>query len=297
MTRTRQRTVLTPATGGLAFSLALALSSAAWAQQSQQANQTPSGKGDAQAQQQQAQQDQQQQQQQDKAQQDKAQQNKAQQETAQQDKAQQDKAQQEQQQDQKAAEAQKQPRELKVFELQHRNPGEIQQLLNARPTSYPGVRQAVIIGRISSRPAELDQQSQTPPPAIAGDADSRALFARGTKEQLQQIEELVKAVDVPMDQFKPQTIGDKHLIPIHGDGTQRVLNTLTQLQLPHQPVQMGEGAIIVLCDDGSGDFQTITEQTQQVIAKLQQSQQDKQASGEGDSQQQQQNQQSGESKQ
>lgn len=187
------------------------------------------------------------------------------------------------------------PRELRVFELQHRNPAEIQQLLGMR-TASPLARQGVIVGR-ASRPSELDEG---PMAAVAGDADSKTLFVRGTAAQIQKIEEIVKAVDVPADQFKAQTIGDKHLIPISGDGTstQRVLNTLSQLQLPHQAVQIGKGALVVISDDGSGEFQSLTEQTQQVITALQKSQQAEQQKQAADAaaQQQQNSQDGGEKK-
>jgi len=163
-----------------------------------------------------------------------------------------------------------QSRELKIFTLQHRKPEEIQQLFSIQ--SQSGARQVL-------RPAAVAQQSggqqgggaqaQPQPIAIAADGQSNSLFVRGTAEQIQHIEQIIKAVDVPAEQFKQQTIGSTRVIPIAHDHANRVRTTLSSLQLPHQIVPMGDMSLVVISNDGSEDFEANAKQTEEVLTALQ----------------------------
>ena len=155
--------------------------------------------------------------------------------------------------------------------MQHRNPAEIQQLLGARPTAF-APRQSGLAIR-ASRAAELDD---APSASIAADSESNVLFVRGTKEQIQEVEELVKAVDVEGEKLEARSIGDKHVIPVSSSCANRVRGALSQLQLPHHLVSMGDATLIVLCDDGSEDFASVNSQTEEVISTLQKSEKEKQ---------------------
>jgi len=163
-----------------------------------------------------------------------------------------------------------QARELKVFTLQHRKPEEIQQLLalQSRGSGQQIFRQAAFAAQ--GRPQQGDSaQAQSQPVATAADNDSNTLFVRGTAEQIQHIDQIIKAIDVPAEQLKQQTIGSTRVIPIAHDHANRVRTTLSSLQLPHQIVPMGDMSLVVISNDGSEDFEAAAKQTEEVLSALQ----------------------------
>lgn len=163
------------------------------------------------------------------------------------------------------------PRQLQAFDLEHRSPQEIQQLLSLRSQPAIGHPGQALAGRTATpqqrtafRP-QLDVQERM---AFAVDNENSVLFVRGSKKQIKEIEDLVKALDVPADKLKKQKIGDTQLIPIHKENVNQVRTTLSQLQLQHQLITVGDAAMVVIAHDGSDEQKAHAEQVEQVISKL-----------------------------
>lgn len=163
------------------------------------------------------------------------------------------------------------PRQLQAFDLEHRSPQQMQQLLSLRSQSAIGQPGQAIAGRSANanrrtafRP-QFDAQERM---AFAVDNENNVLFVRGSKKQIKEIEDLVKALDVPADKLKKQKIGDTQLIPIHKDNVNQVRTTLSQLQLQHQLITVDDAAMVVVSHDGSDEQKAQAEQVETVISKL-----------------------------
>jgi hypothetical protein len=163
------------------------------------------------------------------------------------------------------------PRQLQAFDLEHRSPQQMQQLLSLRSQSAIGQPGQAVAGRTTNpqqrtafRP-QLDRQERM---AFAVDNENNVLFVRGSRQQIKEVEDLVKALDVSADKLKKQTIGETQLIPIHKDSANQVRTTLSQLQLPNQLITIGEAAMVVIAHDGSDEQKAHAEQVEQVITKL-----------------------------
>lgn len=163
------------------------------------------------------------------------------------------------------------PRRLQAFDLEHRSPQEIQQLLSLRTQSampQPGQpiasRSTGPQQRTAFRP-QLDAQERM---AFAVDNENNVLFVRGSRQQIKEVEDLVKALDVSAGKLKKQTIGKTQLIPIHKENVNQVRTTLSQLQLPHQVITVEDAALVVISHDGSDEQKAHAEQVEQVISKL-----------------------------
>jgi hypothetical protein len=163
------------------------------------------------------------------------------------------------------------PRQLQAFDLEHRSPQQMQQLLSLRSHAAIGQPGQAIAGQPASpqqrtafRP-QLDAQERM---AFAVDNDNNVLFVRGSKKQIKEVEDLVKALDVPADKLKKQKIGDTQVIPIHKDNVNQVRTTLSQLQLQHQLITVDDAAMVVVSHDGSDEQKAQAEQIEEVISKL-----------------------------
>lgn len=169
------------------------------------------------------------------------------------------------------------PRELRIVELEHRRPQEIIQLLNLRNTAQRNQNPAQGAGPTATffrgRPQNL---------AIASQENRGLLFLRGTAEDLKDAEKLVKAFDVADEKLEPQKIGDLRVIPIrHGQAAQ-IQQVLGQLQIPSQMLPLGKTAVIVLAP---GDDDTTLKQADEVIKKLDVSDEDRSSDSQRDRQQ------------
>jgi hypothetical protein len=169
-------------------------------------------------------------------------------------------------------------RQLKAFDLEHRDPQQFQQILalrgqGARPGAFgaqqqfpgrsaPGVRPPGQQGVGSAQDAGQDRLS------IAIDAESKVLFVRGSEDQIEEVEKLVEAFDKPSDELEKHEFGDTRLIPVSQEQSQRVRATLAQLQLEHQMVSLGDVSLIAICPGDSDAEKQKAEQVEEVVAKL-----------------------------
>ena len=192
---------------------------------------------------------------------------------------------QDQKQDQEEKPQKPEPRKLRVFELEHRSPQQIQQLISLhgqRPVHYgPGGVPGTTVGYRG-----VPQQNLS----VAVDNEHKLVFLRGTEKQLGEVEELIDAFDVAEGDIKKQTFGDLHLIPVRGGMSNQVSSILGQLQLPAQLVQLGEvGLIVVRTGEEEEDH---LQQVEEVISRVESAKSNKQADGsEGNPEQQKANQQ------
>lgn len=200
------------------------------------------------------------------------------QESTEQEKQQQDQ-QQNQNADQENAEQQKaSPRQLQAFDLEHRTAQEIQQVLGLRWQSQALQSRTAPLDhqitpptsqrRVAARPQLDDEQGNTDHPVFAVDNKNKVLFVRGTEEQMGEVEKLISAFDVPAHELKKQQAGDTQLIPICKENMSQVRSTLSQLQLDHKLITMGDAALVIICQDDSEDSQAQAQQIEEVIGKL-----------------------------
>lgn len=165
-------------------------------------------------------------------------------------------------------------RELKAFDLEHRKPQEIQQILALRS-------QAEQRPQTPGQPAFQQQQQQQQQQqrtalfrpakdrmAFAADSENDVLFVRGSKDQMKEVEEIVDALDVETDKLEKKKIGNTQLIPISQQSAAQVRVTLAQLQLKHQMLQIGDAGLLVICDDGSEKQEAQAKQIEEVLSKL-----------------------------
>ncbi len=198
----------------------------------------------------------------------------------------------EQSTDRKDAKAEKTKWTLKAFELKHRSPQELTQILTMRvgdgmlapiappvppvatyPTSaaYP-VRQTA--------PGGLATTAAQPPTGaerisgyrgaegqvyMAFDPEARLLFVRGPEDQVRKVEELVKALDVPNDKLQKTDFGNLHLIPVRQDKLPQVARTLSMLRINNQTLTIGDAAMIVIRAEDHDDG--VAAEAREVIAK------------------------------
>lgn len=162
-----------------------------------------------------------------------------------------------------------QTRELKAFDLEHRKPQEIQQILALRKQAAQTPAGAVTPGQPAAvQPRTAGFRPQQDRMAFAADNENDVLFVRGSSDQIKEVEELIDALDVSAGELEKKKIGDTRLIPISQDSTARVRSMLTQLQLDHQLMQLEDVSLIVVCTDGSDEKESKAKQVEEVVSKL-----------------------------
>lgn len=178
-------------------------------------------------------------------------------------------------QSQQSEDKEKQDLKLKVFELEHRTPQEITQLLmlqsgatTGQAHGQPGAAQpAVAPQRPATRTTAGYRGADQPARVVAiKDEDTDFLFVRGPEKKVDEVEKLVDAFDVPADEIKKQQVGDVHLIPVRNDKGQQVQTVLGQLGLQSRMLRLGETAMIAIQADE--DKKDQLEQAEKVIEKL-----------------------------
>ena len=162
-------------------------------------------------------------------------------------------------------------RELKAFDLEHRKPQEIQQILALR--SQAEQRPQTPGQPALQRPPQQQQRTARFRPAkdrmaFAADNENDVLFVRGSKDQMKEVQEIVDALDVETEKLEKKKIGNTRLIPISQQSAAQVRATLAQLQLKHQMMQIGDAGLLVICDDGSEKQQAQARQIEEVLSKL-----------------------------
>jgi hypothetical protein len=181
--------------------------------------------------------------------------------------------------DEEKGEDKKEPRTLKIFELEHRAPQEIAQILTLL---WPGASPFHPAGRQFSsagQPSQLAGQQPFPPgtpgasaaparPAIAFDPEEKLLFVRATADQLEKIETLVNGLDVSPENLERQELDGLHLIPVRQDRVDQVTRILRALQLPSQTMTMGDAHLIVLRVEEGAEDDGLIDQVRQVVSKL-----------------------------
>lgn len=104
---------------------------------------------------------------------------------------------------------------------------------------------------------------------IATDDERGLLFVRGPQEKIDEIGQLIEAVDVPADQMKKHQFRGVHLIPIRDGDGERINDVLGQLQIQSTTLNLGEARVIALREEpGDGQSQDQLEQAEQIISKL-----------------------------
>lgn len=187
-------------------------------------------------------------------------------------KAEQKQQQQAEKEQEKKNQQKQQVRKLKIFELEHRTPQEMAQLLriqSSQPVTHapPG---AAAAARTQTGYRGVPQ----PTLVVAVDAEEdRLLFVRGPEEKISEIEELIESFDAPADKIEERQVGKVHLIPIRNGKEAKVHAILSQLEIPNQMLKLGEAGLIAV--PASKQDQMLS-QAKQVIAKLGADSQEKQ---------------------
>lgn len=170
------------------------------------------------------------------------------------------------QSDQESDEAQQEPKELKAFELKHREPGEIQKLAALGDQSPTAGKRAKQFVRGQQRTSFYRGAPQKL--VLAADDESGILFARGTSDQIEQITKVIDAVDKPADELEGQSIENARLIPVTKEQGANVRRVLSQLQLPHEMVGLSDGGFIIVCHGESDEQKAEAKQVEEVISKI-----------------------------
>jgi hypothetical protein len=163
-------------------------------------------------------------------------------------------------------------RQLKVFELEHRDPQQLAQIISLQWRSHGVLRgqPGGLSGQVGGPPGiggfGLTMPSNPDEPAIAFDAEEKLLFVRANKDQLAKIEKLVDALDVPQEKLSQQDFAGLHLIPIRQDKAPQVTKVLADLQIPSQTMTMGKAVLVVVRGDDK-DVNHV-DQVKEVIGKL-----------------------------
>lgn len=147
-------------------------------------------------------------------------------------------------------------RHLRVFELKHRNPQELVQLLSMQ-IPRPGLPAQGVQRTAGYRGATENVQ-------VAADQKKGFLLVRGTQGQIDEIGQLVKAIDVEEGQLKKQEFRDMHLMPVPAQEATRVHSILSQLGLSGQMVSMGKVSFMVFAHEDDEK----TQQAEEVINRL-----------------------------
>ncbi|KAA5542194.1 hypothetical protein FYK55_15425 [Roseiconus nitratireducens] len=150
-------------------------------------------------------------------------------------------------------------RELEIFELQHRTPREIQQLITifSTPTTNPG------LGGVS---AIRDRRREQP--TISVDNQNGLLFVRGLEPDLKRIRNIIDAVDVDSEKMERQKIEDLRVIPLSGQQSREIHRVLSELQLQHQMLTWEGGQTLLVFHQQSDRAQAMFQQAEKVIDKM-----------------------------
>jgi type II/III secretion system protein len=185
--------------------------------------------------------------------------------------------------DMPAAKPEKSKWTVKAFELKHRNPEEMNQILTKQWTEpQPAVMAStVMIGpggypvrvgvpQTPTQPISATQRTSAYPSTdshllVSFDPQARLFFVRGPEEKVRKAEELVKALDVTDSQLKQVDFDGMHMIPVRQDKLQQVTRTLSDLRISNWTKSLGNAAFVVIRDESESDG--IVEQVRTVISK------------------------------
>lgn len=171
-------------------------------------------------------------------------------------------------------------RKLKIIKLQHRGPQEMLKLLSigTRPRgpsgfptaapgtgTFPGGVAAATPGFPAPAATRTDGKSPT---LIAADTTKNLLFVRGTPEQIEQVEQMIKAFDVTKDDFQAQQFGNWYLVRVADGNVGRLQGILSQLQLDSDALHLGDLNLIAIPAGDSEEAKAALEQAKEVIATL-----------------------------
>lgn len=182
-----------------------------------------------------------------------------------------------------AAKTEKAKWTVKAFDLKHRNPEEVNQILTSRwddpsriapqgsmvvigPGGYPvrvGVPQP--IQPVSTTQRTSGYRGSDSQLLVSFDPQARLFFVRGPEAQVREAEALVKALDVPDGQLKAVEFNGMHLIPVRQEKMQQVTQTLSNLRINNHTTTLGGAAFVVIRGESEDDG--IVEQVRTVISK------------------------------
>ena len=172
---------------------------------------------------------------------------------------------------------------VKAFDLKHRNPEELNQILTSRwdnPSRIATQGVAVMIGpggypvRVGVpqpvQPVATTQRTSSYRGAdsqllVSFDPQAKLFFVRGPEAEVREAEALVKALDVPNGQLKAMEFNGMHMIPVRQEKLQQVTQTLSALRINNHTTNLGDASFVVIRDESEDDG--IVEQVRTVISK------------------------------
>ena len=155
---------------------------------------------------------------------------------------------------------------VKAFDLKHRNPEELNQILTSRWDDPPSRQQGsvVMIGP-GGYPVRVGIPQPVQPVAttqrtssfrgtdsqllVSFDPQAKLFFVRGPEAEVREAELLVKALDVPNGQLKQVDFNGMHLIPVRQEKMQQVTQTLSALRINNHTTTLGDASFVVIRDE------------------------------------------------
>jgi hypothetical protein len=160
-----------------------------------------------------------------------------------------------------------------VFELEHRDPHEINQIIAMRTWAESPAHAGVTPGQaaVPGQPGAVQRTAHYRAPdsdrvTTAVNAEEKLLFVRGSEDQIKEIEKLVDAFDVKDEELQAHDYGKCRLIPIHSKKVGQVQTTLSQLDLEGEMIRLGEVSLVTFRMDDDNDQKR--KQAEEVINKL-----------------------------
>jgi hypothetical protein len=162
-------------------------------------------------------------------------------------------------------------RQLKIVTLKHRRPQDVRQLLTTwfeSPTNnpYASSTATTVAANRGYRGNLADRVTEDV--VIATEEDSKLLFIRGSQKEIERVQKLIDAIDVPASEMKEQTIGSTYMIPFKQDRAHDVQTILVDLQLDTRSMALEDLHLILVHHGESEESKQNLKQVKQVLSQL-----------------------------
>lgn len=173
------------------------------------------------------------------------------------------------------------PKDLRIIRLKNSEPQQMLQLLafwfHHKKQHEPGSQGSSALNS-SARPAENLSMLMSDV-HVATDYNTNAVFFRGPKEKLDELESVIAEFDAAPDEFQPQTVGGLYFTRVDEANMLHTGQLLSQLGIPMKNIMVGKTNFVVI--QSSDD--TVIEQAKKVIEFAQTpAKSDKKTSGKAD---------------